>query len=96
MTGSTDDVDPRRPQPRADLSVFPLDDELVVYDPTSGESFLLNQSGRLVWELCNGERTPDDIARELAALHGIPTEQASTDTTELLESFRQARLLISG
>lgn len=94
MTGPTFDVDPSRPQARADLSVYPLDDDLVVYDPRTGESFILNPTGRLVWERCNGERTSEDIAGEIAVLHGISAEQAYADITELLESFQQANLFM--
>lgn len=93
MTGSPQDVDPPRPRIRADLSVFPLDDELVIYDPVTGESFVLNQTGRLVWERCDGERTDGEIASELAARHGIPTEQAFADVSDLLSTFRQTNLL---
>ena len=93
MTVSTDDVDPLKPQPRADLSVFQLDDELVVYDPRNGESYILNQTGRLVWERCDGKRMAAEIASEIAELHGISDEQASADTAELLATFKRANLL---
>lgn len=95
MTGSTDEVDPLRPRLRADLSVFALDDDLVVYDPTNGESFILNPTGRLVWERCDGQRSHDDIANEIAALHGISGEQAFADVTELLASFQRSNLLVA-
>jgi len=96
MAGSPNDVDPTIPRIRADLSAFPLDDELVIYDPMTGESFILNATGRLVWERCNGERTEADIAGEIAVIHGIPTERALADVSELLTSFREANLFASG
>ena len=61
----------------------------------TGESFILNQTGRLIWERCDGERTAGDIAAEIAALHRIPVERALADVTELLESFRQAQFFAS-
>ena len=93
MTGSSGDVHLTRPLTRADLSVFPLDDELVIYDPENGESFILNQTGRLVWERCDGTRTLDEIADEIATLLHVSTQIAFTDIAELLESLRQANLL---
>lgn len=95
MTAVTDDVDPRNPARRADLSVFPLDEDLVVYDPETGESFVLNQTGKLVWEQCNGEHCAEDIAAEIAAMFDIPAGQAIADVTELLNSFEQANLLLA-
>lgn len=92
MAGSPNDVDPPLPRIRADLSAFPLDDELVIYDPRTGESFILNVTGRLVYERCDGERTEADIADEIAAIHGIPVQQALIDVNELLMSFREANM----
>jgi hypothetical protein len=96
MTGSSHDVERRHPQTRADLSVYPLDDELVVYDPENGGSYILNPTGRLVWERCDGRRTSDDIAREIAALHGVPATRALAHVTELIAMFEESNLLTIG
>jgi hypothetical protein len=93
MTGSPHDVERRQPQTRADLSAYPLDDELVIYDPENGESYILNPTGRLVWERCDGRRTSSDIAREIAALHGVSAANALTHVTELIATFEQSNLL---
>jgi cyanophycin synthetase len=82
-----------RPRLRADLSTYPLDDDLVVYDRRTGESYVLNATGRMVWERCDGTTTCQEIAIEIAALHGIPTEQARADVDELIDSFRRSNLL---
>lgn len=82
-----------RPQPHAILSVVPLDEELVIYNPVTGASFVLNETGRLVWERCNGERTRQEIAREIAALHDITLDHALDDVTELLMSFQEVNLI---
>lgn len=96
MTGATHDVAPSCPAFRTDLSTYPLDDELVIYDPESGESFVLNASGKYVWERCDGKRTDADIAAEIAAIYAIPAAQAIADVAELLDSFRRANLLLAG
>jgi hypothetical protein len=96
MTGSSHDVEHRNPQTRADLSVYPLDDELVVYDPENGESYILNPTGRLVWERCDGRRTSGDIAREIAAFHSVPATRALAHVNELLAMFEVSNLLTTG
>lgn len=82
-----------RPQRRDDVTAQPLDDELVIADPLNGESFVLNQTGRLIWERCDGTHTIQDIAEELSSMHGISVEQAHADTTELVQSFSASNLL---
>ena len=83
----------RHPVARADLSTFELDDDLVVYDPRSGQSFVLNATGRLIWSRCDGARSPEAIAAELSAGFGVDGERARFDVDELLESLRVAGLL---
>lgn len=82
------------PVPRADLSVFPLDDDLVVYDPKSGQSFVLNQTGSTIWSLCDGERSHLKIAEELSAHFSISFEQALADVRDLLDELQDADLLV--
>lgn len=82
-----------RPRRRADVTCAVLDDELIVYDPLNGQSFILNQTGRLIWERCDGEHTIDDMAEETARIHGVPFEQSHADITELLESLDLGNLL---
>jgi hypothetical protein len=74
--------------------VFPLDNDLVVYDPQSGQSFVLNATGRIIWSLCDGERPQWMIAGELSARCGISHEQALVDVMELVTEFRSADLLL--
>ena len=96
MTGSSHDVERRHPRTRPDLSVYPLDDELVIYDPENGESYILNATGRLVWERCDGRRTSSDIAREIAVLHCVSAAHALEHVTDLLAMFEESNLLTIG
>jgi len=93
MTGTDASIDPSRPQVRADLSTFVLDDELVVFDHVTGESFVLNATGRFIWEYCTGTNTVEEIAAAVATEHAIPLAQALDDTRELLDSLEQSGLL---
>jgi Coenzyme PQQ synthesis protein D (PqqD) len=47
------------------LIVEELDGEVLVYDIDRDRAHCLNSTAALVWKLCNGRRTPSDIAREL-------------------------------
>lgn len=96
MTDPEWDIAKEPPTLRTDLTVYPLDDDLVVYDSKSGQSFVLNSTGRIVWSLCDGERSPRMIAEEFAANVDIPYDQARTDVKELLDEFRKSNLLLRG
>lgn len=81
--------------PCPDVSAYPLDDELVLYEPRSGEAYLLNPTGARVWALCDGSRGTGAIARELAGAFGLRGEQVVADVTDIIVALQQARLLTS-
>lgn len=54
------------PRLRADgLVIHELPDELLVYDKVSDLAHCLNQTAAFVWRACDGQRTPEEIARKL-------------------------------
>jgi hypothetical protein len=54
------------PRHRADgLVIHELPDELLVYDKVSDLAHCLNQTAACVWRACDGQRTPEEIARKL-------------------------------
>src|SRR5919206_3923636 len=68
------------PQARSEnLIVEELDGEVLVYDIDRDRAHCLNSTAALVWKLCNGRRTPGDIAREL---------QLTTETRDANDSTR--------
>ena len=54
-------------------------DELVIYRPGSSQAASLNESARDVWQLCNGERSLDEICVELAKMYGLTSDQLRED-----------------
>jgi PqqD family protein of HPr-rel-A system len=83
----------RRPLRRGDVSSFPLDQELVVFDSVSGEAFLLNPTAAAVWALCDGEHTLAEIASELASAYGLGYQDTLSDVHELLRRLYDQPLL---
>ena len=56
-----------RPLPRSEGIVTErVDDDLVVYDKESHVAHSLSRTAASVWDRCDGERTPEEIGRELA------------------------------
>ena len=70
---------PSRPVRASAAREYQLGDELLLYVGNRESAYALNESARAIWDLCDGTRTADDIARELARIVGLPVENLRTD-----------------
>jgi len=50
---------------------------------------VVNHTGRLVWTLCDGTRTVDEIARAVSEQFEVPVEQVMADVTDFLSRLRE-------
>ena len=70
------------------LTISALDDEVLVYDPETTRASCLNSFAAEVLALCDGERSPSDIARDL------PLEDVDERLVRLaLADLQKAQLL---
>lgn len=68
-------------------------DELVLYDPRSQVAVALNLSAAALWELCDGERSVEQIVAELtAAASGTP--DLAADVTRALEELSTLGVIV--
>lgn len=51
---------------KSNIVVQDLENEVLIYDLTINKAFCLNQTSRLVFELCDGTRTVADISDEIS------------------------------
>jgi hypothetical protein len=81
-----------RPRARTeDLVIKALSDEVLVHDLARHRTHCLNGPAVAVWRLCNGQRTPVDIARTLTP---GPEGRWSDEAVRLaLDELRRAHLL---
>ena len=82
-----------RPLAHPDVSSYPLDDELVIYTPTDGQAFVLNRTAARIWALCDGTRTDQIMAREIAETYGEDEAQILADVRELIDGLSAAGLV---
>lgn len=73
-----------RPRVRPDVTVTDIDDEIILYDPSDGSTHALNLTGALVWDLCDGTRTLEEIADTVADDFGRPRERTRPDVETLV------------
>jgi coenzyme PQQ biosynthesis protein PqqD len=64
-----------------------IDNEITVYHPTLTTSFFLNETGALIWALCDGTRSVAEIIRSLGDLYPESREQIATDVTDLVTAL---------
>lgn len=61
-----------------------LDGEVTVYHPTLTTAVYLNETGALIWELCDGERTIFDIIEILSQHYPESGAQIENDVKDLI------------
>lgn len=70
------------------------DDSLLVLRADGTEALLLNVTGGVVWELCDGTRTTDDIAAFVSSTVRAPEpDRVRQDVAALLLRLAQAGLI---
>lgn len=82
-----------RPKRRIDLINEDVEDESVIYDPKNHNVHHLNPMASIIWELCDGNHTPQEISEEIVdVLEGDPA-QVEGDVTKTLGEFQEKGLL---
>lgn len=61
-----------------------IEGEITVYHPTLTTAVYLNESGALIWELCDGKRTISDIVGLLSEQYPESRAQIETDVETLI------------
>ena len=82
-----------RPNRAADVRVYPLGDEALVYAPAAEAAYALNRSALAIFELCDGQRTVADIGRECARTLGCAPDALLPDVGHGVSELREAGLV---
>ncbi|MGI8468987.1 MAG: PqqD family protein [Pyrinomonadaceae bacterium] len=76
---------------KSDIVVQVLGNEILIYDLTENKAFSLNETSMMIWQLCDGNKTISDIARNLSGKFDSPITE---DFVWLaLEQFKKDNLL---
>jgi hypothetical protein len=66
-----------------------IDGELLLYHPTQTKILYCNQTASLVWELCDGRRTVQEIITLLSEAYPEAAETICADVEAILQQFHQ-------
>jgi hypothetical protein len=61
-----------------------IDNEVAVYHPTLTTSLYLNETGGLIWELCDGHRSTADIIDILGEIYQESRQQVAKDVINII------------
>ena len=70
-----------------------IDDDIVVIRDDGLKVDVLNKTAARIWEMCNGDIGPDEIAGNLCERYDVSFEQASTDVRNVMAKMVEIGLL---
>jgi hypothetical protein len=76
-----------KPVRKPDFRLELLDNEMLLYHPVETRILHFNQTASLIWYLCDGEHTVDEITQMLQGAYPEAAEIIATDVSETLEQF---------
>ena len=82
-----------RPKRAKNLVYREIDNEILVTKGDGSELHILNKTAARIWEMCNGDLGPDEIAAKLCERYKVSPKQASIDVREALAKMNEFGLL---
>lgn len=76
-----------RPRLRSDIALRKVDEDFVAYDPVKDRVVLLNLTAAVALELCDGERSCEEIAEQVRARFQGAGEEALDEVRAILLQF---------
>ena len=70
------------------LKQLAINDEGFVFDPTTGDSFMLNKTGLFIIERLRDEKTHDEILDSLVDTFEVTLEEAERDIADFQTRLR--------
>lgn len=83
-------VPTRRPSVHFEI----LDDEAVVYDRQGKRAVYLSETATLIWQMCDGDRTIDEIRMILSVQYPESASRIAGDVNEAIEHMSAERIIV--
>lgn len=82
-----------RPVRKPEVWLRQAGEENAVYNPATGSVFLLNETALAIWDLCDGETSPEEMVTAVVELTGMHPDVVTEDVERILGEFEEAGLL---
>jgi hypothetical protein len=84
-----------KPIRNPDIIARQIDNETLLYTPDRGNIYKLNPTARLIWELCDGAHSLQEIEQTLRASFAVGSEhEVMADIQHTLKLFADRGLLL--
>ena len=78
-----------KPRRKPDYRLEAIDNELLLYHPIETKILYCNETASLIWQLCDGQRTPQEITTLLAEAFPEAADTIADDVESTLQQFSQ-------
>ncbi|MCP4513785.1 MAG: PqqD family protein [Delftia sp.] len=78
-----------KPRRKADYRLEMIDNELLLFHPAQARILYCNQSASLIWQLCDGQSTTQEIVALLAAAFPEAADGIADDVQATLQQLAQ-------
>lgn len=82
-----------RPLRKGEIVQRGTDQTWAIYERESDSLHELNASARAIWELCDGETTPEEMAKALSELTGMELQEALGEVTRTIHTLKSSGLV---
>jgi hypothetical protein len=82
-----------RPARRPDVWLRQAGKENALFDPASGALHLMNDTALAIWDLCDGETTPDEMIVAIVDISRLPQEIVAEDVGRILNDFERVGII---
>lgn len=85
------------PKGRPDILAKEIGQETILYSDTDEAIHVLNATAKLIWKLCDGQHSLEDIARKLQEEFAVPEQHdVFADIQHTIKIFSEKGLLLGG
>jgi len=82
------------PTPVDGFQIENLDGEIVLLHPARNMIIYSNQTGALIWQLCDGRRSVDEIVEILSAAYPESKTEIAIDVPQMIETLLSRGALV--
>jgi len=68
-------------------------DEAILFNPDNSDIVVLNSTGCLVWSMCNGKNTKDDIVARMLEEFDVSEEKAGKDLAGFVSELEKKHFI---
>jgi len=87
------DIALKKPKTVADFQLEEIDGEVLLYSPKATRSIYLNPSASLIWRLCTGEFTTQEIIESLQEQFPEQADTIVDDVNTTLDQFLESQAI---